>query len=103
MHRMYDDVARYNVDKKWREPMTNFVQEDGLFIVRNYLRYVRTNLLPLSHKIKPLWPFFLGPQNKTTMSDNSYGCKLRSFQRAQRARRSADLCFVPFCVIGCGL
>ena len=25
-------------------------------------------LLPLSHKIKPLWPFFLGPQNKTAMS-----------------------------------
>ena len=40
--RKYDMVD--NVDK-WREPMANFVREDGLLIVRNYLCYVRTNLL----------------------------------------------------------
>ena len=70
--------------------------------VGSYAKYI----LPLSRKIKPLRPFFLGPQNKTAMPDNSYVCKLRSFQRARHrfacgGLRSCVLCRFARLVVGC--
>ena len=79
---------------------------ERLEILRLLLFALCRYLLPLVRKKKPLRPFFLGPQNKTAMPDNSYVCKLRSFQRARHrfacgGLRSCVLCRFARLVVGC--